>query len=265
MTDDAGIGRQTPYEMVFGEERFAGQEFPAIEEESRTRGINVWDRDRFATMDRVGAILLQMIPEDLEVAALVQHTHILFHCYHFWNAGCPIYAFDAATAASLIESAPDLGSWRFRAPHSALYIELPRSLFWVEMSADDPPEPVEGIFVVRDPSDQSAELGLLLVMGMRADRAGFSVVGLTADPEAARELEEPGAFQSDIPGAELAELYSLRRASEAVMLSLRLLWYVDSYPNSLVPAVGGGQRGSGYIVPTTLDHFQTRLVDRSDG
>ncbi len=69
----------------------------------------------------------------------------------------------------------------------------------------------------------------------------------------------------DIPGAELAELYSLQRASEAVMLSLRLLWYVDSYPGSLVPAVGGGQRRSSYIVPTTLDHFQAHLVDRSDG
>ena len=109
---------------------------------------------------------------------------------------------------------------------------------------------------------------MLLVLGMRADRPGFSTMGLAADLERGLDLEEPDAFASEIPGADLAGFYSLRRSSEVVILLLRLLWYIDTYAESLerVPGSGTGQpRGASRDMPTGLDHYRVRLVERSQG
>jgi hypothetical protein len=268
MAAEASLGRYTPYEMVFGGERLAEDEFPAIAEEARRRGIPLSRRDHFAGSERVGTLLRRLVPETAEPAGFESYLDILFHCYHFWDAGCPLYAFAADVVRDLIATPPDLQSWSPRAPHHSLYVELPRNLFWAAVTEGEPPEPVEGLFVRLGSHQLPAEVDLLIALGMRPDRPGFSVASLTATVEQAREMPEPGAFESEIPGADLAGIYSLQRPSEALLLILRLLWYLDVYPEAkeTVPGAGGAApQAYEHDVPTTLDHHRVRLIGRSRG
>ncbi|KPK82577.1 MAG: hypothetical protein AMS25_01580 [Gemmatimonas sp. SM23_52] len=268
MAAEASLGRYTPYELMFGAERLAEHELPAIAEEARRRGITLSRRDHFAGSEGVGRLLRRLVPETLEPTALESYLDILFHCYHFWDAGCPLYAFAADVVRDLVAIAPDLGSWNPRAPHPSLYVELPRNLFWAAVTEGEPPEPVEGLFVRLGPDQPPTGVDLLIALGMRPDRPGFSVAAFTASLEQTAELKEPGAFESEIPGADLAGIYSLQRPSEALLLTLRLLWYLDVYPDAkeTVPgAADAAPQAYGYDVPTALDHHRVRLIGRSRG
>jgi hypothetical protein len=265
MGSEVSIGRLTPYELVFGAEGLAEQELLAVAEEAHQSNTALERRDVFASFPRVGVLLAQLMPEDVEPAAIDHYLDILFHCFNFWGAGRPVYAVDAPVVRSLIESPPDLGSAELRVAYRACYIELPRNLFWADVTEAGPPEPVEGMFVRLNPHDLSQEADLLLVLGMRKERQGFSAAPLAASLDEARRLRERDAFRSDIPGADLANLYSLRRSSEVVTLALRLFWYVDVYPESLVRQTGtGGSTGDG-VTATGLDHLVVRQVERGRG
>jgi hypothetical protein len=259
------IGRLTPYELVFGAEGLAEQELPAIAEEAQESGAALGRRDVFASFPRVGVLLAQLLPEDVEPAAIDHYLDILFHCFHFWNAGRPFYAVDASVVRNLIESPPDLSSVALGAAHRACYLELPRNLFWADVTEVGPPEPVDGMFVRLDPDDLSQEADLLLILGMRQERQGFSAAPLAAPLDEARQLQEPDAFHSDIPGADLANLYSLRRSSEVVTLALRLLWYVDVYPESVGRQSGTGGSPAAGLAATGLDHLVVHRVERGRG
>jgi hypothetical protein len=260
------VGRITPYEIAFGEERYPEQDFPALADESGRRGVSTWRYDHFTLLERVAALLEQVLPENAEPAAVDQYVQILYHGYHFWSDGCPFYAFEAPVLRSLIEVPPDLREWSFRAPEPSLYVELPKNLFWAQVTESGPPEPVEGMFVAREADSPAAEADILVVLGLRSDRPGFSVAGLRLDPGQARRLDEHAQFQSEIPGAEQAGLYSVQRYSEAAALALRTLWYVDAYPASCEPLEGSGGRTTlEHGAATALRHFRVSLIERSCG
>jgi hypothetical protein len=260
------VGRITPYEIAFGEERYPEQDFPALADESGRRGVSTWRYDHFTLLERVAALLEQVLPENAEPAAVDQYVRVLYHGYHFWSDGCPFYAFEAPVLRSLIEVPPDLHEWSFRAPEPSLYVELPKNLFWAQVTESGPPEPVEGMFVAREADSPAAEADILVVLGLRSDRPGFSVAGLRLDPGQARQLDEHAQFQSEIPGAEQAGLYSVQRYSEAAALALRTLWYVDAYPASCEPLEGSGGRTTlEHGAATALRHFRVSLIERSCG
>lgn len=250
MSDISETGRRTPYEVVFGAERFALKEFPALAEEARQRHLAVSSREEFALLARVGVLLEELVPDETEPAAIDRYLDILFHAFHFWQGDHRIYCFDEPVVRSLIESAPDIQSWQLQMPASAFYIELPRNLFWAAVAEGQPPEPVEGMFVKRQGDAPAAGANILLVLGMWPDRPGFSVIQLTADLKAAIKIVHADAFASDVPGAEQAGLYSLQLSSEAVLLLARLLWYLDAHPASLELA-------------TPLNRYRVGLVQRS--
>jgi hypothetical protein len=261
-------GRLTPYEMLFGTEELGESEFPAIAEEGNRRDLELSRRDHFAGLDRVRSLLQQLIPEEVEPAALDQYLEITFHCFHFWNAARPIYTLETAVVRSLIDTPPVLAGWQPRSAVPGLYCQLPSNLLWARVTEFGPPEPVEGVFARLALEGGKSVADLLLVLGMRPDRAGLSVASLRADLIEALGQEEPDAFRSDIPGADLAGLYSLQRSSEAVTLLVRTLWYVDAYPESIEPVRGMGEGqapSTGQIVPTALEHDRVRLVERSRG
>jgi hypothetical protein len=260
------VGRITPYEVAFGEERYPEQDFPALADESDRRSMSTWRYDHFTQLERVAALLDQVLPENAEPAAVDQYVRILYHCYHFWSAGCPVYAFEAPVLRSLIERPPDLREWPFRAPAPSLYVELPKNLFWAQVTESGPPEPVEGMFAAREADRPGAEANILVVLGLRSDRPGFSVADLRLDPGQARQLDEPAEFESDIPGAEQAGLYSLQRYSEAATTALRTLWYLDAYPASCEAMKAGAAReGLEHDAATALDHYRVSLIERSNG
>lgn len=266
MTRDAETGRFTPYELVFGASGLAEELFPAIGEEVERRGPEATLRDEFARLDSVAALVGRLVPDEAEAAAIDRSLDLLFHCYHFWRAGCRLYAFEEPTIRDLIEVAPDLSGWSPRAAAEALYLELPRNLLWAAVTKGEPPEPAEGMFVRIEPERRA---DVLIVLGMRAGRPGFSAAGFTAPLGEADEIEDPDAFRSGLPGADLAGLYSLQRSSEALLLALRALWYLDRYPESAEKTVGGagtGERDAGHGGPTGLDEMiRVRLVERSRG
>jgi hypothetical protein len=258
------VGRITPYEVAFGERRFAEEEFPALAAESDRRGLGAGRYDQFTLLERVAGLLEQVLPDDARAPAIDQYVQILYHCYHFWSAGCPLYAFEMPVLRGLIEMPPDLRKWSPRVRESSQYLELPKNLFWAQVSAAAPPEPVEGMFVTHEVGRPLVEADILVVLGLRPDRPGFSVAGLRLEPDVLGELDEPARFQSDIPGAEQAGLYSLQRNSEVATLALRALWYLDAHPASCEPVKGSGGRGGRERGgATALDHFRVTKTERS--
>ncbi|NIR45675.1 MAG: hypothetical protein GWN99_14845 [Gemmatimonadetes bacterium] len=255
-------GRLTPYELVFGSTKLAEDEFPTIAAEAERRGIEAGKRDRFAQLESVAHLIGRLVPETAEMAAFDRYLDTLYHCFHFWRSGLQLVTLEEALARSLVEDPPDLSGWSPGA-RGGLYIELPRNLFWADVIANDPPEPVEGMFVRTDRDGDRSVIEILLVLGMRADRPGFSTAGLTVELE---ELSgsEPDAFRSDIPGADLAGLYSLGRPSEAVSLALASLWYMERYPEAAerVEADAAAESSAVDVGPTSLDHVRLQLNER---
>jgi hypothetical protein len=246
----------------------AEREFGAILAEADRQGRSLSRRDQFAGADRVVGLLRELVPEMTEPAAVDRYVEILYHCYGFWRSGCHSYAFEESAVRSLIESPPDLTGWEARAAYASFYVELPYNLFWAAVLEDHPPEPVEGMFVKLQ-SETPVDLAeVLLVLGMRADRPGFSVAELNVNLAPGEWPEGSDAFASDIPGADLAGLYSLQRPSEVVLLLLRALWYIDTYPNSIEHVRNGradDSGSSGQSENTALDYFRVGAVERSLG
>lgn len=250
----------TPYERIFGSPRFEEREFPAIRDEAKTRGLDPDVRDQFVLLGRTGMLLEEIAPEGSGPEALELYRDTLYFAFNFWQSGREIYAFDEEVARSLIESPPDLSAWTVRAPARSFYVELPPRLFWGLAEEGGTPEPVEGIFVVVDPTEAAGSgfvgIQALLVLGMRPGRAGFSVVSVRGDPRTDLDAEGPGAFRSDLPGADLAGLYSIRERAEAVLLLLRTLWYLYRHPEAVAPPEEAAPHGA--------TRHRVRLTERVD-
>jgi hypothetical protein len=264
----ARVGRISPYERVFGGEGAAERGLGAILAEADQLGRPLSRRDQFAGAEQVARLLREFVPEMTEPAAVDRYLEILYHCYNFWRFGLHSYAFEESVVRSLIESPPDLTVWPARAAHASFYLELPYNLFWAAVLEDHPPEPVEGMFVRLQPEEPAGQAEVLLVLGMRADRPGFSVAELTADLSRQDVAEDSDAFVSDIPGADLAGLYSLRRPSEVLVLLLRALWYIDTYPMSIEHVRDirtDDAESSGRSENTSLDYYRVGNVERSRG
>jgi hypothetical protein len=246
---------------VFGGDGLADEEFPLIAAEAERRGIEAGRRDRFAQLESVAHLLGRMVPESAETVAFDRYLDTLFHCYHFWRSGFQMFVLDEALARELVENAPRLAGWSPEA-WGGVYIELPRNLFWADVT-DEPPEPVEGMFVRVERDGGQGAVDILLVLGMRADRPGFSTAGVRVDVEDVPEVE-PKAFQSDLPGADLADLYSLSRPAEAATLAMLTLWYVEGHPEAAerVEPSAATESAAADVGPTSLAYARLRLVER---
>jgi len=268
MEREASVGRKSPYELLFGDEGLTENRLSAIRDEARKASVATGRRDQFAHLPSVRELLGDLVPDFAEPISLDRYLQTLHHCFLFWRAGCRHYAVEETAVRSLIVDAPDLTDWGPRFALDALYFELPQNLCWAAVVDGEPPEPVEGMFVSLQADEGVRAADILLVLGVRPHRPGFSVAELTVDLDAAADIKEPNAFTSGIPGADLADLYSLQRSGEVVTLLLRLLWYIESYPESCesmsdrVEDDGGlGGRAS----TTELERFRVRSCDRDRG
>lgn len=249
------VARRTPYEAVFSAEGFDEEGFAAIEREARDSGADLDRREEFVRSNTVADLLGRLVPEGFETGALDRYLEILFHAYHFWRAGRPIYAFEETVVRALVEEPPDLGDWSLTLPHAAQYLELPKNLFWAGVT-EGPPEPVEGLFVR---VDRETAVDLMVVLGMWPDRPGFSAATLVLPFDAPLTIENAGAFRSPIPGADLAGLYSLGRGEEAVALLARLAWYIEVHPGLLREVEGSEEEGA-----TSLPHRRVGTAESRD-
>jgi hypothetical protein len=136
---------------------------------------------------------------------------------------------------------------------------------------------VDGFFAIQsqgiDPLGPGfSDLQVLMVLGVRRERAGFSVIpfdtevgpGIPTDWAEAPGREGAPDFANILPGGEIAGLYSILTNTEALKLLARALWYIDTQAGrdprrDRARAARRGARGS---IPLSRLPFQrVRLAD----
>lgn len=243
-----GFGQQeaarlTPYELVFATGDLETQLFGEIQEELGTAPGLAADPERFASLASVARALGRVLPEDLPAPALGRYTLLLFHAYHFWRFGRPLFLLEAALARELV-ALPPVGEWELTPPGPAGYLQLPRHLFWARVAANTAPEPVDGIFWVMlgetDPAEPPFHrLHALLALGLRPDRPGFSTIEVSAELAGTGHWADADArpdaadFGNVLPGGEIQGLYALLTEMEVLKLLSRCFWHIARHPQAL--------------------------------
>ncbi len=239
--------RLTPYELVFSDDQWEARLFPQLQEEAEAHGLDPLQRARFAFLSRGGEALREIAPEDVAPEALEDYHLLLYHAFNFWRFGKRVYLFEPAVARHLVEASPPLTDWEFTYPYPSLYLQFPANLFWSRISADSTPEPVDGFFVTTAPAPPVAGvecelLEALMVLGIRRERLGFSVIPFDAEVvprlpaqwAAVAGREGDADFANILPGGELSRLYSVLTTTEALKLVARALWFLDRHPENIL-------------------------------
>lgn len=244
-----GAPRLTPYDLAFSVDLFEADHFPAVREEAEARGVATSAPERFLLLGRVGAMLRELLPEDAGPEEFERYGLLLYQAYHSWRFGRRVYVLDEELARELVGTRQVIGEWELVAPHPAGYLQLPRHLFWARIDESSPPEPVDGFFWtqvgVDDPMIPPFErLDVLFVLGMRADRPGFSTVPVGVELDAAPvghwgdadARPEGQDFENILPGGELQNWYGLVTGLEALKLVSRIFWYAAAHAGAVEDA-----------------------------
>lgn len=277
--DEERLARLTPYEMVFGAAAFEETLFPGIRDEVQERGGDAAEPDRFLFLTSVGK-LLRMIAGDVPPpgaiggqegaveravdaaearraadTAVREHGQLLFHAYNFWRQGRHLFLLEPEALDAVLGGTADEEAGALRAPQPAGYLQLPRHRVWARAAEGLQPEAVDGVFWTLSSrvEDRPARLDLLLVLGMRPDRAGFSVVPvgtvLEGDGQPGDWISDARAegddFANTLPGGELESLVSLETGAEALKLVALWFQYLERHPEAL----GAEERNSPDATP----------------
>jgi len=268
---DGVVARLTPYELVFGGD-FERDRFPAIREEAEALGADVRDPERFLLLGKVTELLRELSPDEAGADLYGRYGALLYQAYQFWAFGKRLYVLDAGLARRLVEGTAPVGGWEMTPPHPAGYLQLPRHLFWSRVEENSPAEPVDGFFWTmigaEDPLDPPyRRLDAVLILGVRADRPGFSTIpigsalvqaplGHWADADA-----RPGGsdFENVLPGGELQDWYAIVTELEAFKLISRIFWYVAAEPAALgeESRAAAAEPPSPYALPPSALPFRT--------
>ncbi|HSU15673.1 hypothetical protein [Longimicrobium sp.] len=264
----------TPYEMAFGEAGFENRLFPRIQAEADEHGEDPLARERFGFLTLAGDAARDMVPADAPPEMLEEYRALLYHAFNFWRFGRRTYALDAAVARFLVEAAPSLEGWRLSLPVPSVYVRMPPNLFWASIATDVPPEPVDGFFATtcegRDPLGGAYhDLHVLMVLGLRRGRAGFSVIPFDTEvgpgiPATWAEGSRDGArdFENILPGGEMAGLYSILTTGEVLKILARAMWYVEAHPEDVEAFAAPERRGEdrpGQVPLSRLGYHRVRL------
>jgi hypothetical protein len=241
MSGHDAFARLTPYELSFPDLAFARRHFAAIRREGEARGVDLRDPGAFIMLAASGQALREIRgPQDAGPHAergevlIHQYGFLLYHAFHFCEAGEPLYLVQASALREVIEQELPAAAWAPALEPRAGYVQLPQHIVWVRAAPGLPPESLDGFFWARG---SEGCFGLLLALGMRADRPGLSVVPLSELPIAEagegtrmqmREAGGGGDFTSSLPGSDLEGLYELRTSGEALKLAARMLWRLET-------------------------------------
>jgi hypothetical protein len=234
--------RLTPYELIL--EPLEREDFPAIRAEGEQRGSDVHRRDQFLLLGHAGAALEEMVADDADPESLDEYGELLYQGFQFWSYGRRLYSFDAGVTAALTEPDYYIGNWIFAAP-PASYLQFPYQKLWARVSADAPYEPLDGVFVVAAETEERADSGVhvraQMVLGLRPDRPGVSLVSYRDDLDPAKVAvraaspwrAEGVAYANAIPGGERMGYRTLATTSELEALVIRSFHYLDTHPDRL--------------------------------
>jgi hypothetical protein len=207
--------RATPFELVF--QRAAESSFPRIAASLAAGGHDPADRDAFLMDREVITLLRDLRPDEGLGEAMDQMVALVHHAYLTWAAGGVTIPIGRETAEELLGPvSPDGSDSRDVPPY---YAQFPERMIWARVIEGEAPEPLDGVFVSRDPQVLLRVLG---IFGLRPDRPGFSAVE-AAGPRAARLTREDGTplFAPTLPGAAAAGLRSITGEEELLELGWR--------------------------------------------
>jgi hypothetical protein len=248
--------RITPYELIL--EPLETTAFPAIRAEAENRGSDARRRDQFLLLGQVGATLKEIIADGAPSEAMDEYAELLYQGYQFWEYGRRLYSVSEGVTEALTAPTYEFGDWQLAAPPSC-YLQFPYQRVWARVAPEAPFEPVDGCFAVVDETtpapDAGAHLRVQLVLGLRADRPGVSLVSYRTDLNpsvpsryAASPWRDGGApFSNLIPGGERRGYKTLATTSELQALAIRAFHYLDRHPLRLIAhegGIGGAQDGN---------------------
>ena len=208
--------RLHPFDLAFGE--LASTRFAEIGVDP---GPELRDRRTFfqrAPVERLLADLAPGVETPLRAALMEEYGTLLYATYHYWAAGqltldVSVEDLDRAAVRGVTGRLPGV-------PRGACYLRLPERRMWAQIAPDAPHEPLDGLFAVSGPED--VEVTLLAVLGLWADRDGFSQIAVTAPREdfrrAAEARREP-LFAPLMEGGERAGLRSITTEGELLDLA----------------------------------------------
>lgn len=240
--------RETPYDIVFrgGDIDFDAR-FEAVRAEAQARGMDIDDPDRFVMLGAVGALLREMILAEeasdttgevwqaLPADAIAQAGALLYQAYRFRDAGARVLALDEPTVRAIAAGeTPTPAPVQAAGRVEAAYVQLPRNLFWARADAGSPAEPLDGFFFAR-----GFRFDLLLALGVRPRRPGFTAIPIAADLDSRAALDRwsetsarDGAddFANILPGGDIDRLHGLTSAAEALKLAALVLRHLGVDP-----------------------------------
>jgi hypothetical protein len=249
--------RPTPYDIVFGGPGFDESFFDLIREQVEARPAS--SPTELFMLPAAGTLLKELIPEgDGEGShqeLVAQVSGLLFHAFRFWLHGRQTWEFPEAATRELLTGTGPGGDWSHRPPALAGYVQLPRNLLWARVSEEAAPEPADGFFWSAPTPEEGAtvpRLDLLLALGVRKGRPGFSVVDAALEPgdtlhHWADVEARPGGtdFANVLPGGELQGYHALTTRAELLKLVARCFRRLDSPAASAADPGGGQGEGEG--------------------
>ncbi len=212
------MSRLTPFDHAFAD--LADRRFPEIREEAQAAAKDVSDPAQFATLPSAARLLGELEspdPLEREPEATEAYLAALHIAYRFWEAGRPVLALDRCALDTALESAPPSAP---AIPHGTCYVRFPERWFWAQVDPDRPHEPLDGLYLTT--TNGGRELTVFAVLGLRADRPGFSQLVASAplrDLHAARAEARTPPFAPVVEGGVAASLRSIVTTGELLYLA----------------------------------------------
>ena len=207
--------RATPLDLVFGPA--AEPAFPRIAASLAAGGHDPSDRDAFLMDREVVTLLHDLRPEQGLGEAMDQMVALVHHAFLAWAAGAVTIPIGPQAAEELLEQPLAEAAESKDVP--PYFAQFPERLIWATVIENQPPEPLDGIFVSRTPD---GDLRVLGIFGLRPDRPGFSAVEATGG-RVERLAREDGSrlFDPTLTGGATAGLRSIVGEEELLELGWR--------------------------------------------
>jgi len=207
------VPRPTPFDLVF--DHLADDRFPAIRDGLARNGCDPRDRDAFLMEQASVSLVRELRPDDGVGEGMDQLVALAHHAYLFWAGKRRVRSIDRAGLDVMLSTdlPPDLSDDAL-----AWYLQLPERRMWAQALEDAAHEPLDGIFVHHAPQGGLRVLG---VLGLHADRDGFTVVEATGERLTGALRPDSAPFSSVLPGGGAAGLYSIAGAHELIELGWR--------------------------------------------
>ncbi len=209
--------RLTPFDLVFGERVAA---FETIKADAARLGRDPRSPIDFPNVPATQRMLDAVESEELVAAeplAAAEYLALLYAAYRFWDAGRVVIPVVRDALAARLAAAPPPG--RPEIPAGACYLQLPERWFWAQITAGQPHEPLDGMFVAMAP--RGDQLTTLAVFGLHPERAGFGQISVSVHPDdvtAARDAAPAPRFVPTLAGGEAAGLHSIASVGELLVL-----------------------------------------------